>query len=71
MNRAPYSVGKLLSPYAYRITSCSAQLEGLGKVCQISAAIFRHEHHVFDAHCTETRIVETRLDRNDVAFLEQ
>src|SRR5678815_2126190 len=49
----------------------SVQLERLRRVCQISAPVFRHEHHVLDAYGAETGIVETWLDRDDMAFLKQ
>src|SRR6185436_20380101 len=57
--------------YASRLTSCSVQLERLGRIRQIAAPVFRDEHHVFNAHGTETGIVETGFNRDDVAFLEQ
>ena len=49
----------------------SAQFEDLRKVRQIAAAVFRDEYHVFDANGPEARVVEARLDGNDMAFLEQ
>jgi hypothetical protein len=53
------------------MTSCSVQLERLGKVRQIAAPVFRDEHHVLDADGAETGIIEAGLDGDDVAFLEQ
>lgn len=48
-----------------------AEFEDLRRVRQIAAAVFRDEHHVFDAHGAETGIVEAGLYRHDMAFLEQ
>ena len=53
------------------MTSGSVQLEGLGRVRQIAAPIFRDEHHVLDAHGAETGIVEAGLNGDNVAFLEK
>jgi YD repeat-containing protein len=47
------------------------QFERLRRVRQIAAPVFRHEYHVFDADSAQARIVEARLDRHDMAFLEQ
>jgi hypothetical protein len=53
------------------MTSGSVQLEGLGRVRQIAAPIFRDEHHVLDAHGAETWIVEAGLNGDNVAFLKK
>lgn len=50
---------------------CLSQFEDLRVIRQIPAAVFGHEHHVFDAHGAETGIVEARFYRDDMAFLEQ
>ena len=45
--------------------------ELLGKVRQIPAAVFGHQHHVFDTNRAQSRVVESWFDRDHMPFLEE
>ena len=57
--------------YSLRIPLSSVEREDFREIRKIAATVFGHEHHVFDADGAQPGIIQTRLYRDHMPFLEQ
>lgn len=50
---------------------CLSELEDFREIGEVPAAVLGDEHHVFNADCPQSRIIQPWFNRDDVALLEE